>query len=816
MQFTLHDSDRIPEQDKRRGLYLVFIARYVIGLLIYLYLNLPTVATAAEAVVGTTCTTLSQTNAADYDTIAACSGVTFIRQPYILGSTVDTCDSSHGGMMQWTGSAVQYCNGSSWITFGAGTASTALSGLTAAAATNSFDNATYAQTWTWNTETTTVGFTLTSTTATSGSLLTLTNSNTAASTGAVLNVSTSTVGTGKGLVATASGASNTSYAGYFSNSSATGYGIYSAGTSPNYFGGNINLASGKTYQINGTTVLTLPANDTTSIALGSSALNSQSSTNQYNTAAGAFALQATTVGTSNTAVGYEAAYSNVSGNYLSAFGSQALYSATAGPNDAFGYQAGYNITSGTYNVALGDQAMYGSAAITGVDNTAAGYQALYNISGAASNNTAIGAKALYTTTTANNLTAVGYQALYSVTASPNDALGCNAGQSITTGTSNVAVGFDAIGIGTTTGSYNTAIGAYSSSFLSSGSGNTAVGEQAFYIPYSGSYNTGVGASAGAIYTNSSNMTAFGYNALSIDDAASASDAFGYEAGAYISTGTSNVAFGYEALYGASGAFTNGAYNTAVGYKALTLVQGAGNSNTALGYQAGDAGTAITTGSTDTFVGWDAQANSATYTNGTAIGNAAILTGSSYFVLGNSSVTALYAQVTSITTISDRRLKKDITNLTSELGLTFIGKLKPVSYRFNSGDETERYGFIAQELKKALPKPLQNIVETSNPEHGLALIERENNDARTYRVSYGELTAPIIKALQEQETTIDQDHNQAITLVHESKPYLKVKIQKLSERLESVNHELSILSGVISFFGIILGFWLGRLKMRFNK
>jgi hypothetical protein len=50
--------------------------------------------------------------------------------------------------------------------------------------------------------------------------------------------------------------------------------------------------------------------------------------------------------------------------------------------------------------------------------------------------------------------------------------------------------------------------------------------------------------------------------------------------------------------------------------------------------------------------------------------------------------------------------------------------------------------------KALPASLRDTIERSEPELGLALIERQNDNDRTYRVAYGELTAPIIKAIQE--------------------------------------------------------------------
>src|SRR5262249_39095233 len=119
---------------------------------------------------------------------------------------------------------------------------------------------------------------------------------------------------------------------------------------------------------------------------------------------------------------------------------------------------------------------------------------------------------------------------------------------------------------------------------------------------------------------------------------------------------------------------------------------------------------------------------------------------------NSSISSLYSKVTSITGISDRRHKKDI--VSSDLGLDFIMRLKPVSYRYNDGDETLRYGFIAQDLAAALGTKFDKYVETKEPEHGVALVGRENNQERTYRASYDELIAPMVKALQEQQAEIE--------------------------------------------------------------
>jgi hypothetical protein len=161
----------------------------------------------------------------------------------------------------------------------------ALSGLTAAATTNTLGNANFAQTWNWDTLTTETALTMASSSMTIGSLLTLSNSNAAAgSNGAVLNITNASTGTGYGVTSVLNGAANSGAAvygynnsgtgvgagGYFRanstgaaaalfaqrtgaanvgyavqavNSSASGWGIYSSGTSPNYFAGNVGIGT---------------------------------------------------------------------------------------------------------------------------------------------------------------------------------------------------------------------------------------------------------------------------------------------------------------------------------------------------------------------------------------------------------------------------------------------------------------------------------------------------------------------------------------------------------------------------------------------
>lgn len=82
--------------------------------------------------------------------------------------------------------------------------------------------------------------------------------------------------------------------------------------------------------------------------------------------------------------------------------------------------------------------------------------------------------------------------------------------------------------------------------------------------------------------------------------------------------------------------------------------------------------------------------------------------------------------------SDRNAKKDIVK--SDLGLTFINAVEPVSYKFKTGTRTH-YGIIAQDLETVLDGKdfagLTKDTETGN-----------------YGLRYTELISPLIKAVQE--------------------------------------------------------------------
>ncbi|MGZ5278779.1 MAG: tail fiber domain-containing protein, partial [Pseudobdellovibrionaceae bacterium] len=113
-----------------------------------------------------------------------------------------------------------------------------------------------------------------------------------------------------------------------------------------------------------------------------------------------------------------------------------------------------------------------------------------------------------------------------------------------------------------------------------------------------------------------------------------------------------------------------------------------------------------------------------------------------YSLGNATYrfTEVYATNGVINT-SDRREKKDISNTT--LGLHFINKLRPVSYRWNTGiDNDVHYGLIAQETEEAISQTLADQADKKT-----SIVTHDGKTDR-YGVRYSELISPLIKAVQE--------------------------------------------------------------------
>jgi hypothetical protein len=417
-------------------------------------------------------------------------------------------------------------------------------------------------------------------------------------------------------------------------------------------------------------------------------------------------------------------------------------------NTVIGNGALSSNTTGSRNSAFGYQALAGTGGISpGASNCAFGFRALKLAGASCSTNCAFGGNTLASVNYyAINNNAFGYQALQLTTGGNQNAFGYQSLQNTTTGSSNSAFGHQTLK-NNTTGSRNSAFGYLALRNNTSGTNNNAFGYQALYTSTTGSRNSAFGHMALRNLTTASDNTAFGYKTLlsgSNGQFSQRNTAMGSRA-SEAGGGVSNSAFGFEALrysgFNANSAF--GAYtlrnqrttgtansNSAFGYKAL-INNISGYTNSAFG---ANAGTTVTGGINLTIIGASAEPSSATATN--------------QITLGNSSVTSLRCQVTTITALSDFRDKTDITDI--QLGLSFVEKLRPVTFKWDrrewytdgnrdgsKKDSVIQAGFIAQELKA--------LQEEEGVEF-LKLVYEDNPDK--LEATPGNLMIPLIKAVQE--------------------------------------------------------------------
>ena len=217
---------------------------------------------------------------------------------------------------------------------------------------------------------------------------------------------------------------------------------------------------------------------------------------------------------------------------------------------------------------------------------------------------------------------------------------------------------------------------------------------------------------------------------------------GQNAGFNLQTGT----YGNTLIGSFSGVnMTSGLQNTIIGSQTGGQIQSA-SYNTFLGASAGQQ----TTQDGNTFIGWNAGGNAITTQNSTCIGaNAQPSASNAYseFTLGNNNVLALRCAVTSITSLSDARDKKEIETL--PVGLDFVKGLKPVKFVWDERAEEGRhdikdFGFIAQDLKASQEEV--GMAET------LKLVYESNPEK--LEASYGKLIPILVKAIQELSEEIE--------------------------------------------------------------
>jgi hypothetical protein len=335
--------------------------------------------------------------------------------------------------------------------------------------------------------------------------------------------------------------------------------------------------------------------------------------NQANTGFGTSSLSGITTGLRNTAIGTEAGFAVSSGQRNTFVGRQAGWQTTTqSGNVALGASALYH-AKGSDHIAIGDSAYFGAASGTAtMPNIAIGKRALAAATNA-SGNLVIGRMAFGNITSGSSNTILGNNAFASSTATNggqhNIAIGANAMFSANGGNFNIAM--NNLALRNNTGDHNISLGSTSLFNNTSGSRNIALGNFSLQASTTASQQIAIGDSA--LYT---------YNGT-----VEGNIAVGGKAGwQLISTGTQNTLLGRYALK--DGLFTN--KNVAIGFDAGNMVQG-GGSNVFVGHSA-SAKNNLASGSTA--IGAEASAG---FTNITAIGYQASVTGSNRMAFGNESV-----------------------------------------------------------------------------------------------------------------------------------------------------------------------------------
>lgn len=273
----------------------------------------------------------------------------------------------------------------------------------------------------------------------------------------------------------------------------------------------------------------------------------------------------------------------------------------------------------------------------------------------------------------------------------NVIIGYLGGKDITTAKWNIAIGPETFGnTAGATGNYNICLGQYTGWKMTSGNSNICMGQQAGDAITTGADNITIGAFAGSAIDTESKNTVVGVTALRNSNS-------GYQ----------NAILGYG-----SGDYCSGFNNTVLGFEAQHNTTMSGSNNTVIGALATASSTSV----------------------------------SNEFTLGNSSISTLRCNQTSITSLSDGRDKTNVAELNE--GLDFIARLKPVKFEWktrdgNIKDGTCEAGFIAQDLQQAQ--------QDADAEY-LGLVMDSNPDR--LEASYGKLVPVLVRAIQELKAEID--------------------------------------------------------------
>ncbi|MCF0073151.1 tail fiber domain-containing protein [Dyadobacter sp. CY261] len=505
----------------------------------------------------------------------------------------------------------------------------------------------------------------------------------------------------------------------------------------------------------------------------------------FNTYIGHFAGKNATTGQCNTFLGNSSGMLNITGSF----------------NTLIGFQAGKDNGNNSYNTLVGSNAGMGSI---GNQNSYFGEQAGTWSKG--SNNVFMGFGAGNSNNGGSDNVFLGAKAGYSNKNHHNVFIGVEAGYNCQTN-DNVFVGWKS-GNGNTVGGLNTYIGTKAGFTLNGGVGNTFIGhgagekagendtdENTFVGTYSGMNAKGqnncyFGVSAGwesegdnniifgvssGTYSKGSNNVVMGFEAGFINKG-NENNFIGKASGYSNTTGTGNMFAGTTSGFSNDSGTANAFFGNKAGYSNKS-----GSLNTFLGQGAGYDNT---TGEKNTYLGYG-SGGKANVINATAIGASAKVMASNCLVLGNnanigigvsapvyqlqmSTGTAAKAGSASWTIMSDRRLKKGISDFTD--GLDLLKKIKPVWFQYNgeAGIETgdkKFVGIIAQEMQKIAPYTIGTFIHQDSLGNKTEYLDYDAN-AVTYI---------LINSVKEQQQVIEEKDAQ---------------IRDLAERLERIERQLS--------------------------
>jgi trimeric autotransporter adhesin len=263
-----------------------------------------------------------------------------------------------------------------------------------------------------------------------------------------------------------------------------------------------------------------------------------------------------------------------------------------------------------------------------------------------------------------------------------------------------------------------------------GSNNTAIGKQALTSLTTADHNTAVGSNAMFNITTGHGNVAVGYLAAYSLEGGSGDGknnvAIGREAMELQTTQEDIIAIGYNAM--GNGNSTSNSQNTCVGSQAMSDAGLAGYGNTVMGYLSGSgmtsavhntligrqADTVLTTGDENIVItSYNARTSAAAGTGQIVIGHNIVGKGNNTGLFGGASGVYNEGNTAAWSTVSDERIKKNITD--NNIGLEAINKIQVRNFEYRTEDEiTElpkesvikkegnQVGVIAQEIQEILP------------------------------------------------------------------------------------------------------------------